>query len=82
MTLEQAKTAKLGKGFALEPVRPGQLEATGPLPEKRERKKADIFGMLRAYNRVVWSQVPTFCASLPCLAAWLKHGMYGPVGRL
>lgn len=44
MTQEQAKQAKLAKGFALEPVLPGSLESTGPLPEKRDRKKADIFG--------------------------------------
>jgi hypothetical protein len=47
MTIEQAKQAKLAKGFALEPVLPGSLEAVAPLPEgtKRDRKKADIFGL-------------------------------------
>lgn len=47
MTIEQAKQAKLAKGFALEPVLPGSLEAAAPLPEgtKRDRKKADIFGL-------------------------------------
>jgi hypothetical protein len=44
MTLEQAKTAKLAKGFALEPVRPGSLESNAPLREKRDRKKVDVFG--------------------------------------
>lgn len=63
MTLEQAKAAKLAKGFALEPVRPGALDATGPLPEKRERKKADIFGGSRADRRAALRPVPRFCAS-------------------
>jgi hypothetical protein len=42
MTLEQAKTAKLQKGYALEPVRvePGSEQ----LPQKRERKKVLQFG--------------------------------------
>ena len=41
MTLEQAKAAKLAKGFALEPVLPGSLESNGLVEEgkKRERKK-------------------------------------------
>ena len=49
MTLEQAKAAKLAKGFALEPVLPGSLDQAAPLPEgtKRDRKKADLFGMVR-----------------------------------
>ena len=48
MTQEQAKAAKLAKGFALEPVLPGSLDQTAPLPDgtKRDRKKADIFGMI------------------------------------
>ena len=44
MTQEQAKHAKLAKGFALEPVIPGSLDSPVVLGEKRERKKADIFG--------------------------------------
>lgn len=54
MTLEQAKQAKLAKGFALEPVLPGSLDSCGPLPEgqKRDRKKADIFG---GCTRVGWA---------------------------
>ena len=63
MTLEQAKTAKLAKGFALEPVLPGALESTGPLPEKRERKKADIFGILPAGRPAVPRPAPRCCAS-------------------
>ena len=41
MTLEQAKAAKLAKGFALEPVLPGSWESNGLVEEgkKRERKK-------------------------------------------
>ena len=48
MTQEQAKAAKLAKGFALEPVIPGSLDQSAPLPDgtKRDRKKADIFGMI------------------------------------
>eukprot|EP00288_Rhodomonas_lens_P001506 CAMPEP_0177734132 /NCGR_PEP_ID=MMETSP0484_2-20121128/24062_1 /TAXON_ID=354590 /ORGANISM="Rhodomonas lens, Strain RHODO" /LENGTH=203 /DNA_ID=CAMNT_0019247573 /DNA_START=259 /DNA_END=867 /DNA_ORIENTATION=+ len=40
MTLEQAKTAKVQKGYALEPVIP----VAEALPEKRERKKVTQFG--------------------------------------
>ena len=67
MTLEQAKAAKLAKGFALEPVLPGSLDQAAPLPEgtKRDRKKADLVGMMRGggcFHRLLPSPAP--CAFL------------------
>ena len=71
ITQEQAKTAKLAKGFALEPVVPGSLDQTVPLPEgtKRDRKKADIFGMIPMWRGMLF-QLPApfacpFCILVP-----------------
>ena len=43
MTKEQAKLAKVQKGYVLEPVL-GHMSQEEKLPEKRDRKKIQLFG--------------------------------------
>jgi len=78
ITQEQAKTAKLAKGFALEPVVPGSLDQTVPLPEgtKRDRKKADIFGMIPMWRGMLFQlPAPFACPFCICSGANKTHAL-------